>query len=524
MSTVKMILSNKSNKQALMDWEDFIEGLRNSTPIDFNETPAQKVERIKRLEAPGNELEWIAYYFPKYCFKPFASFHKKSIRRVVRAKRLRQWRKWFRGSSKSTIRMMELFYKMFAQKFRVNCLLISKSSDNAERLLAPYRANLQANQRLINDYGIQEKPGSWTANEFTTRSGHTFRAVGAEQNPRGARLDELRVTVIIFDDVDDDEVCRNPERVQERCDWMERAVFPTVDIAGDYLILMDNNLIAENSCAAWFGSLQNVETDSVNIRDTNNKSSWPEKNTEKDIDDMINGMSWEASQAEYFNNPVSQGKTFKEITWGKCPRMDYLPFIVSYGDPATSNKDKPTAKSKAHNSCKVVALLGYHDNKFYLYDCYVDNTTNSNFIDWLYAHKVLVAGKTPLYSYLENNTLQDPFYEQVLLPLIFSKGKEINDTLGITPDDRKKPEKWVRIEATLEPLIRLGQLIFNIDKKDNPHMARMASQFLTAKPTSKELGGPDAVEGAVHIIKQKTAVQAVGSIKAYGRQKNPKRY
>lgn len=515
------MIQNRTDKQALLDWEEFRYQVANSTSVDPHESEEDKKARIKKLEADPEA--WFKYYFPKYTFAEPADFHKKSTKKVLNARRLRQARRWFRGSAKSTRRMFEVFYKMLVQKFRTNCLLISKTYDNAERLLAPYIVNLDSNQRIINDYGIQEKPGSWTSGEFVTRSGAAFRAVGAEQNPRGTRLEELRVTVIIFDDVDDDEVCRNPDRVRVRWDWIERAVIPTVDIAGDYLIFFDNNLIAEVSCTAKFCELAD-DVDIVHIRDAAGKSSWPEKNSEKDIDDILNTISWESAQQEYFDNPLRQGTTFREITWGKCPAPDTLPFLLAYSDPATSNKDKPLSKSRANNSCKSVALLGYKNDNFYLYSCFVDNTSNDHFIDWMYAIRKRAAGARAFYNYIENNTLQDPFYQQVLLPLVYAKGKENGSVLQITPDTEKKPEKWFRIEATLEPLVRMGRLIFNIDENDNEHMKRMEQQFLTANPNSRTMDGPDCIQGGIKIIQNKIALTAVGGISIIPRPKNKKRY
>ena len=501
MANVRIPIANKTNKAALMDWEEFLDSIRNSTPIDVNETPDEKTKRIKHLEKSGNEELWFQYYFPKYCFSEPADFHKKSTLKVIKAKRLYQRRAWARGLSKSTRRMFEIFYKLFVQKWRVNMLLISKNEGNAIRLLSPYKANLEANQRIINDYGMQERPGKWAEEEFITRQKSSFRAVGMKQNPRGAKLEEMRTNVLLFDDADDDEVCRNEERLDEAWLWIEQAVIPTVEMSGEYLICFDNNIIAEDSIAVRAAAFAD-DSEIINWRDENGESTWPQKNKEEDIVYLETHLSYESVQKEGFNNPMSNGKTFKEITWGICPPMHLCPFLLQYADPATSNKDKPSAKSKANNSCKGTGLMGYYKDKFYLYNCFLDNMNNSHFIDGLFELKQYAKNEI-LYSCIENNTLQDPFYEQVLKPLVAKKIKETGIQLSITPDDEKKPEKWFRIEADLEPLVRLGQLVFNIKEKNNPHMKRMETQFLKAKPTSKELGGPDIVQGAVRMIRKK---------------------
>lgn len=511
---------DKTDKQALMEWEEFLDSIRNSTPVDHNETEEDKAKRMKKLEADPEA--WFAYYFPKFASAKPAPFHVASTKKVLSIKRLYHRRAWARGLAKSTRRMFEMFFKMFAQKRRINCLLISKTEGNACRLLAPYRANLEANERIINDYGVQVKPGKWKEEEFLTRGGCAFRAVGAEQNPRGARLDELRITDAIFDDVDDDEVCRNTDRLNARWEWIERAVMPTVDIAADYMIAVDNNIIAEDSIAVRAAEYANL-VELVNIRDEQGKSVW-DKNSEQDIDDMLSKISYESAQGEYFNNPMSQGKTFTNFVFGKCPPIKSLPFILAYADPSPSNRDKPKLKSKANNSCKAVVIIGYKHPTFYLYKCWVDHTTNSTFTDWLFAAKHYMGSDTQPYFFIENNTLQNPFYEQVLLPMIFQKSLEYKTDLPITPDTTDKPEKWFRIEGTLEPLFRLGQFVINEAEMNNDHMKRMVAQFKSASANSTVMDGPDAVQGAVKIIRDKVAVESIGKVQNIKRPVNSKRY
>lgn len=522
MSAVKIVISNKSDKQAFADWEEFLEAIRQDTPVRV-ETPQQKADRIKWLEKPGNEEEWFKEYFPKFSFAEPADFHIKSSRVFLNAPRIFQCRAWARGLSKSTRRMMEVFYKMFAQKVRLVCLLISKSEDNAIRLLAPYKGQLEANQRLISDYGLQEGR-KWKAEEFVTRKKSLFRAVGKGQNPRGAKNDETRVNLILFDDIDDDEECRNDDRLDETWKWIEKAVMPCVEISRPYWICFDNNIIAENSLAKR-AQENATHVEEVAIRE-NGRSVWPEKNSEEDIDFMLSLMSYESAQGEYFNNPMSQGKTFPDVTWGKCPPINSLPFVVIYSDPATSNKDRPAQRSKASNSTKAIFLLGKKEMTYYIYYGFLDVMSSAKYVDCLYAtyeHAKLKRAKQT-YSFIENNALQDPFFEQVLLPLIFKVGKQKGGVLPITPDTRKKPDKWFRIEGTLEPLNRLGLLVFNEEEKKNPHMERLAAQFKAAKPTSKLLDGPDCIEGGVKIIETKETIVNQDNYRTFQRPQNKKRF
>ena len=167
-----------------------------------------------------------------------------------------------------------------------NVLLISSSFDNAQRLLLPYKANLEANNRLINDYGIQHKPGSWEASEFITRSGISFRAIGAGQSPRGSRNEEIRPDVILFDDLDTDEDCRNPELIKKKWKWIEEAAMSTRSISKATTVIFCGNKIGADCCVSRAAQFAD-HAEAINIRDGNGASTWPVKNTEAYIDRVL---------------------------------------------------------------------------------------------------------------------------------------------------------------------------------------------------------------------------------------------
>ena len=241
----------------------------------------------------------------------------------------------------------------------------------------------------------------------------------------------------------------------------------------------------------------------INIRDAYGKSTWPNKNTEELIDRALSKISYESQQKEYFNNPIKKGKVFKEITYGKAPLLKACKMVIAYADPATSNKDK--SKSKA--STKGVVIIGLKDFTYYIYKVWLDQVTNSTFIDWLFeAEQYMALNQVePKRIFIENNSLQDPFYEQVIVPLIKQKAIERgrHDLPPVIPDTRKKPEKYFRIEGTLQPIDAAGNLVFDENIKGNPHMDRMATQMLGVCETSTLMDGPDAIEGGVHIIKSR---------------------
>lgn len=123
-------------------------------------------------------------------------------------------------------------------------------------------------------------------------------------------------------------------------------------------------------------------------------------------------------------------------------------------------------------------------------------------MQWIYAACLILdrEGVDPKRVHIENNSLQNPHYEQVIVPLIQEHFRKTKYRIPIRPDNRKKPSKFERIEGTLEPIWRNGNLIFNIRERENPHMMRMEEEMLGVSENAKDLDGPDMLEGGTWII------------------------
>ena len=337
------------DKQALNDWEKYKEDIARSTPVDRNMTHAEREKH--RIWLEEHPIEWIKFFFPGYARYEFAPFHKKAIKRIISNPEWYEVLSWSRELAKSTTTMFIILFLVLTGKKR-NILLTSNSKDNAVRLLAPYRANLESNGRIIAYYGKQQALGSWTEDEFITRGGAAFRALGAGQSPRGSRNEAIRPDVHLIDDIDTDEDCKNPDIINKRWEWIENALYPTRSISEPLLVLVCGNIIAKDCCVVRAGKMAD-HWDIINIRDKNGNSTWPEKNTEENIDRTLSKISRKAAQGEYFNNPISEGEIFQSVNYGKVPPLSKFKFLVAYGDPAPGE-----SKSKKGKSFKTVCLAG----------------------------------------------------------------------------------------------------------------------------------------------------------------------
>ena len=455
------------DRSALVSWAEYCKDIQNSTPVDSNMTLAEREKHKLYLEA--HPIEWIQFFFPKYAKYEFAPFQIKAINRVLAHDEWYEVLSWSRELAKSTIWMFIVMFLALTGKKR-NVMLAAATLDAAKRLLAPYRANFESNGRIKAYYGDQYTLGSWTDDEFIAKCGCAFRAIGAGSAPRGSRNEAIRPDVLLVDDFDTDEDCRNMDIVNKKWEWYEQAFYATRSISEPTLIGWAGNIIARDCCVVRAAKLANHH-DIVNIRDKNGRSTWPQKNTEEHIDRTLGKISAASAQKEYFNNPITEGEVFKEITYGKIPPLKKFDFLIAYGDPA------PGENKSKNSSTKANILMGMIGPKLYIIKPFLDRGLNAEFIEWYVAHQEYVQGKTTVYNYMENNKLQDPFFQQVFKPLVSKVRQEKKIQLYITPDEEKKTEKGTRIEANLEPLNREGNLIFNEAEKDNPHMKRLEDQF-----------------------------------------------
>ena len=376
-------------------------------------------------------------------------------------------------------------------------VLASATIDSAKRLLAPYKINFESNPRIRQFYGSQVTLGQWTDGEFTAKCGAKFVALGAGSAPRGARNEEVRPDVIYMDDYDTDEDCRNPETLKKKWDWFEASLYPTRSISEPTLILWCGNIIAKDCCIKKAGAKAR-HWDIVNIRDKDGHSTWPAKNTEEQIDTVLSNISTKSAQAEYFNNPVSEGTIFKYLPFGKVPPLKKFKFLIAYGDPAYSDS------KKKESSTKALWLIGKHKGVYYIIKGFLARELNATFIGWYFDIMEYVGGKTNVYYYMENNKLQDPFFNQVFKPLLREECNHRNKQLYIKGDERKKTDKATRIEANLEPIDRNCEWVFNEEERDNPHMQELINQFkLFEMHLPYNADGPDCIEGGITILENK---------------------
>lgn len=510
-------MATKANiNDALEQWKKHCETVQNSTTINVAESEKDKLARIKQVR--GDYAAFVAYYFPHYTVNPetgkttpCADFHIKAANKVKKERNLKAVFKWHRGAAKST--HLDIFIPLWLKCQEVKQLnvmvLVGKSEDNANTLLADIQAELQFNQRYIHDFGQQYNNGSWEDGEFVTKDGTAFFARGRGQSPRGLRYRSHRPDYIVIDDLDDDELCESPVRVTRLTNWVKEALFGALD-GGRGRFIMVGNLIAKNSVLANIAATDGVHVSQVNIWDKNGSVSWAAKWTPDEVKAIERFQGYRSFQKEYMNNPITEGAVFRQdwIKWGKLPDLKKFEELILYIDPSFKGTTK--------NDYKAAKLWGKVGSQLWHIKAFVRQCSVAEMVRWLYdLYEWSLEKGIAIKWYMEANFMQDTILDE------FRREGDLRGyQLPISGDKRKKPDKFQRVEA-ISPLWERGFVTYNEDEKNDPDMLAGIDQTLAfEKGMRGHDDAPDADEGAIWYLQKHTRVNSFTP--SFGRRNNAK--
>lgn len=483
----------RENKELQRRWHARVEWILSESYHQV-ETDADKLARIER--ARRDYQYFVNTYFSRLAPKKCGKFQLDAAAYLKANRETRALFEWSRGHAKSThlSLLIPLWLKIQSPRQMSVMILVSKSEEMAIRLLSDLQAELQYNKAFINDFGDQIGTGSWADGEFHTADGCLFIAIGRKQSPRGLKYGGRRPDYIVVDDIDDDELVRNPRLVAEALEWTLTALVGSMEMGRGRFVMVGNR-IGKNSILSNYALRPGVHHTIVNALDRHGLPSWPENYTRDEIQRMRDFIGERRFQKEYMNNPINEGTVFqkKHIRYGKMLKelKDYRT-LICYTDPSFKNSAKA--------DYKATMLLGKTpDGYFHLIRAFADQTSVMTMVSWHYQVIKMVDGRVPVLFYMESNFLQDLILDE------FRKAGTVNgQQIPIRGDARKKPDKFARIEA-LQPLFERGLVIFNEKEKDAPGMMILEEQMLMFEKGSKSNDdAPDALEGAIWLLSQRT--------------------
>lgn len=487
-------------KREYQKWLDEKASIKRSEPL-VNETAEQKRQRIDKLL--GDFRGFSRYYFGHLMDSDFGWFHLEAAAAVVANPDLFLIAEWPREHAKSVFFDIIIPTFLKARGELTGMMIASASFDKAKGLLGDIQAELMMNTRYIADFGEQFSLGNWQEGNFSTADGIGFWAFGRGQSPRGTRKGEKRPNYGVIDDIDDAQIVKNEQRVDEAVDWVLGDFYGAMPNTGSRLIVAGNRINKKSILAKLVGDIEpedpkrdgiiHIKVFALQNRkrekdlSTSTQPAWKERYTVEQIRGKMARMGWRIGLREFFHEHVIIGRIFREenLVWAPLPGLSKYDKIITYNDPSF--------KGTKSNDYKAIILMGRMGRYFDIIGVFCRQCTTGEMVRGHINLAAQVPQSINVRNYMEANFIQD-----LLLEEYEKEADNGGRLLNIRPDRRKKPDKEGRIE-NLSPLTERHVLRFNIDLKHDPDMQVLRSQFL-AFPDDAHDDGPDAVEGAVFIL------------------------
>lgn len=173
-----------------------------------------------------------------------------------------------RGSAKSTV--VSLIYVVWCICYGTEAyiVLLSDTGDKAADFLGQIKAELETNPRLRMDFphvcepvGRRPPPTRWRKNEIITRTAVKLTALGAGQKLRGRKHGAHRPTLLILDDVENEDNTATAEARERLATWFTKVVLKSGTPKTNVIVVgtlqhydaLLAKLVDPNHAPAWTG-------------------------------------------------------------------------------------------------------------------------------------------------------------------------------------------------------------------------------------------------------------------------------
>ncbi len=444
------------------------------------ETDEEKKARIKVLKRDFKKM--VKYYFPEYAESETPHFHVRHANRMLKNKKIRIWTMWPRGHAKSVVNNLLVPFWLWMNDETRFFVVIGENQDKAEMLLDDLRAEFEANEMIINDFGVQKTSGDWRNGSFVTKNGFIGKALGMGQSPRGIRVKNKRPDLIGGDDWENEQTVKNPKRQRSIARWFLGSVLGTMDV-GNRRVVISQNKFADQ----MIFDLVTAENESWIIDKviafnpaTFESVAWPEKYDRQHWIDVVDEMTMVIALAEYCHQPFVEGAEFKEemFQWAKLPALSKMDAIIGIWDVAYS--------TSATADFNAVRLWGIYERNKYLIDCFVKRAKMIDAIRWI-AEVQKSCKVTLLFMY------EAQFWNDELERNIAVVESEVGFSLNLIKMERATENKYNRMISTLLPQYTSGRVYHNIKLRAHNDTQEGIKQTKGIEPgyTSKD-DAPDA--------------------------------
>lgn len=284
-----------------------------------------------------NPLMFGMWYFPHHFSSVGSPFHLKVLDLAVDRNIKRLAVAAPRESAKSTILSFLTAIHAICFKYNRHILNVQSTFNKSANNLETIKDEIKANERLRQDFGIEFKKDREGDSIFNHSDGFSTRFLcrGADQigGVRGEKYGAYRPDLILIDDLEDDELVRNPERRKELIRNFDEALIPAGDreklrVIAMGTILHDDSLMAKLVSKDLYPEWRKLKFRARIEREGKYYSLWPEKWSVEALNALERDKPGVFAK-EYQNDPTSGlTATFKreDFRYWKIQDNDYILF------------------------------------------------------------------------------------------------------------------------------------------------------------------------------------------------------
>ncbi len=453
-----------------------------------DETAAVRVERLRKAEA--DPLYFCRKYLPHYFFQAPAPFHYELVNllesrnQVVTPVVVAAPREF----AKTTVCSFGYVLHQICFNKRHFIIIGSDTEDLASDLTGYIYLELLYNERLQRDFGELVKANR-SVEDFVTTNDIRVKARGRGQRLRGLKHKQWRPDLIILDDLENDQNVRNPAIVQQVLDWVQSAVYPSLDAGGNLLVI--GTILRQRS--ALHRMLTSSDEPYCHFQrriyralSEDGSSLWEARHPAAKLTLQKQMMGTAAFNREKMNEPAPEEGAFKE-EWVRYYHPDSLRdkelIITGFFDPSL--------ETGASADYKALVTVGFSpdDQVFFVRDAFIQKVSLEQVLR-------IIFNRHREYNY-QILGVEDNLFQRLLLRELDALGQEYGVVLpvkGVT----QKVAKETRIRS-LSSLLERGKIRFI---KGHSDQELLVEQLLYFPSRALHDDGPDALEGAIRLAQE----------------------
>lgn len=207
----------------------------------------QSISYHRRRIAAISPYHFAKVYLGEHCKLPFSRMHNELFELLSIATSERKQKIAVaapRGHAKSTV--VSLTYVLWSILYDHDkyVILVSATQEQSKQLLKNIKDETQFNPLLLEDFprvcmppGAKGRPVPWRANQIVLHNGTMIRAIGSGQSIRGTKHREHRPSLVIVDDLENQEQCETAEQRHKLDEWFRKVLMHVGDSRTNYIIV-----------------------------------------------------------------------------------------------------------------------------------------------------------------------------------------------------------------------------------------------------------------------------------------------